>query len=116
MADKEEARTNGKRTCSLRTEFFVYLSRSEVTSAVASLKTRAYVPVLSTGRVILRGCWHHFLLSFEAILRYPENLPSVRTPLTYPVIAYRSCSVHLNSCRWKYEQNIPYPAIYTFIP
>ena len=57
-------------------------------SAAASLKTREYVPLLSTSRVILYGYWHHFLGSFEAVPRYTEKLLSARTPLTYAVIAY----------------------------
>jgi len=116
VADKEDACTNSKRNCGLRTEFFVYLIRSEVTSAAVSLKTRDYAPVLSTSRVILCGYWHHFLCSFETIPRYPERHLSARTPLTYAVIAYWSYIVHLNSYRWKYGQNIHYPATYTDLP
>jgi len=116
VADKEDACTNSKRTCSLRTEFFVYLITSEITSAAVSLKIRDCVPLLSTSRVILCGYWHHFLCSFETIPRYPKRLLSARTPLTYPVIAYWSCIVHLNFYRWKYRQNIHYPATYTDLP
>jgi len=99
VASKEEDCTNNKRTCSPRNVYFVYLIRSEVTSATASLKTRGYVSVLSSGRVILCGYWHHFLCSFETIPKYPERLLSARTPLRVP--SYRISILH---CSFEFLQ------------
>jgi len=74
---------------------FVYLIRSEVTSAAVSLKARDNVPVLSTGRVILCGYWHHFLCSFDTVPRYPKDFCLQEHRWRYPVIAYSFCFVHL---------------------
>ena len=62
------------------------------------------------------ACGTIFYVPSKQFLATPKNVRLQEHRWRYLVITYRSCIVHLNSCRWQYGQNIHYPATYTDLP